>query len=282
VVLFGKYKRRAGSIRVEGQVPGGTWRRSIAVSGATSDNHSALPYLWARHRIRRLADMNLLAANDARIKEVTALGLKYHLLTEYTSFVAVDEVVRKNGKKKRTVRQPLPLPAGVSDSAVGESFGSGGLGIRGTGRGGGGVGYGTIGLGNLNTIGHGGGGGSGAGYGRGSGGRAAAPAIRAGAAMVKGSLGRQPIRRTIQRQINAVRACYERQLQSNPNLAGKVVVKFVIDGTGKVTSAVIAETTLNNPAVEQCLLKVFKRMTFPQPEGGGVVVVNYPFIFKSQ
>jgi Ca-activated chloride channel family protein len=299
VVLFGKYKQGKGAIRIKGKVPGGTWERSIAPGDqSVSPTNSALPYLWARHRIRRLADMNLLAANDARVKEVTKLGLKYHLMTAYTSFVAVDEVVRPSGKKKRTVRQPLPLPSGVSDSAVGAdhhalgalmgnqvgtAYGYGGLGLRGTGQGGGGTGQGTIGLGNLGTIGRGAGGGSGAGYGRGAGRGAgkAVPRVRAGAAIVKGSLSKEPIRRIIRRQVNAFRACYERELQSNPNLAGKVVVKFVIDGTGKVSSASIAESTLNSKPVEQCLLQAIRRLTFPQPPGGEVIVVTYPFTFKS-
>jgi TonB family protein len=105
--------------------------------------------------------------------------------------------------------------------------------------------------------------------------------VRAGAAMVKGSLSKEPIRRIIRRQINAFRGCYERELQSNPNLAGKVVVKFIIDGSGKVTNAAIAESTLNNEKVEQCLLKAIRRLTFPQPPGGEVIVVTYPFTFKT-
>jgi len=54
------------------------------------------------------------------VKEVTALGLKYSLMTPYTSFVAVDQVKRADGQLV-TVKQPLPLPEGVSDLAIGES-----------------------------------------------------------------------------------------------------------------------------------------------------------------
>ena len=57
--------------------------------------------------------------NQDLVKEVTALGLKYSLLTPYTSFVAVDQVKRADGQVV-TVKQPLPLPEGVSDLAVGE------------------------------------------------------------------------------------------------------------------------------------------------------------------
>ena len=57
--------------------------------------------------------------DDATRQAVTGLGLKYELLTAYTSFVAVHEKVRNQGGDAKDVDQPLPLPEGVSDSAVG-------------------------------------------------------------------------------------------------------------------------------------------------------------------
>jgi len=168
---------------------------------------------------------------------------------------------------------------------VGENFGYGGLGLRGTGRGGGGTGEGTIGLGNLNTIGHGGGGGSGSGYGRGAGGlggrRGRAPRIRSGAAMVKGSLSKEVIRRIVHRHINEVKFCYERELAQRPDLAGRVAIKFIISGTGAVQMAAVASSTLGNAKVENCIAQAVRRWTFPQPEGGGIVIVTYPFQLTS-
>ena len=168
---------------------------------------------------------------------------------------------------------------------VGENFGYGGLGLRGTGRGGGGTGEGTIGLGNLNTIGHGGGGGSGSGYGRGAGGlggrRGRAPRIRSGAAMVKGSLSKEVIRRIVHRHINEVKFCYEKQLAQRPDLSGRVSIKFIISGTGAVQMAAVASSTLGNAQVENCIAQAVRRWTFPQPEGGGIVIVTYPFMLTS-
>jgi hypothetical protein len=168
---------------------------------------------------------------------------------------------------------------------VGENFGYGGLGLRGTGRGGGGTGEGTIGLGNLNTIGHGGGGGSGSGYGRGAGGlggrRGGAPQIRSGAAMVKGSLSKEVIRRIVHRHINEVKFCYEKQLSQRPDLAGRVSIKFIIAGTGAVQMAAVESSTLGNAQVENCIAQAVRRWTFPQPEGGGIVIVTYPFQLTS-
>ena len=84
-----------------------------------AQSNSALRYLWARHRITLLSDYNQLRARDGRIKEITDLGLAYNLLTAYTSFVAIDKQARNESGQQATVQQPLPLPQGVSDYAVG-------------------------------------------------------------------------------------------------------------------------------------------------------------------
>jgi Ca-activated chloride channel family protein len=78
-----------------------------------------LRYLWARSRIAELSDYGATDISDDRVKEITSLGLKYNLLTRYTSFIAVREkVVNPNGNAD-DVNQVLPLPVGVSDMAVG-------------------------------------------------------------------------------------------------------------------------------------------------------------------
>lgn len=117
LILYGKYKNAAGKIIVTGRTPSGIYRKEIKVTKSLEDtNNSALRYLWAREKIARLSDYGA-SGEDVRA-EVTKLGLEYHLMTQYTSFVAVDKVIRKTGELV-TVKQPLPLPQGVSDYAVG-------------------------------------------------------------------------------------------------------------------------------------------------------------------
>lgn len=168
---------------------------------------------------------------------------------------------------------------------VGEAYGVGGLGLVGSGRGGGGTGEGTIGLGNLGTIGKGGGGGGLSGYGRGAGGlggrRASAPDVVPGTAEVRGSLDKEIIRRIIRRHINEVKFCYERELVRNAGLVGRVMVQFTIAGTGQVIASMVQSSTLNNGAVEQCIAQAVRRWEFPKPQGGGIVVVTYPFVLKA-
>jgi hypothetical protein len=167
---------------------------------------------------------------------------------------------------------------------VGSNFGFGGLGLRGTGRGGGGTGEGTIGLGNIGTIGHGAGGGTGSGYGSGAGGfhgrSAKVPRIRSGQADVHGSLSKEVIRRVIGRHINEVRFCYEQELNARPDLQGRIAVKFIISPTGAVQTAAVDKSDMGNAKVEQCIAQSVRRWTFPAPEGGGIVVVTYPFVLQ--
>ena len=118
LILFGKYRHAQGTIAVTGNTADGAYKKIILVSSKSADEgNSALQYLWARERIARLDDYGKLGGDVKG--EVTKLGLRYHLMTQYTSFVAVDTVVRDTGEAV-TVKQPLPLPEGVSDLAVGE------------------------------------------------------------------------------------------------------------------------------------------------------------------
>jgi TonB family protein len=189
------------------------------------------------------------------------------------------------GRDTALGNDPMSALGALMGDQIGENFGFGGLGLRGTGRGGGGTGEGTIGLGNLGTIGHGGGGGSGSGYGRGAGGfggrQARVPRIRSGAADVRGSLSKEVIRRVIRRHINEVRFCYEQELNQRPDLEGRVTISFIISPTGAVQSSAVANSTMGNARVESCIAQAVRRWSFPAPEGGGIVVVNYPFMLTA-
>ena len=103
------------------------------------------------------------------------------------------------------------------------------------------------------------------------------PRIRSGAAMVQGSLSKEVIRRIVHRHINEVKFCYERGLASKPDLSGRVAVKFIISGTGAVQTAAVASSTLGDSGVESCIAQATRRWIFPQPQGGGIVIVTYPY-----
>jgi Ca-activated chloride channel family protein len=112
----------AGSIVIEGNTSQGAFRQVLHVADAAAQRHNpALEYLWARRRIATLGDLHEVDPNSDTASEITRLGLTHHLLTKFTSFVAVDTIVRNKEGGLDTVQQPLPLPAGVSASAIGSS-----------------------------------------------------------------------------------------------------------------------------------------------------------------
>ena len=84
----------------------------------------------------------------------------------------------------------------------------------------------------------------------------------------------------IRRHFAEIKFCYEQSLQQKPDLAGKVVVLFIIDASGSVSEANVAEATLEDPNVESCVLSRIRRWKFPEPRGGGVVSVTHPWFFK--
>ena len=162
-------------------------------------------------------------------------------------------------------------------AGMGDAHGVGGLGSRGTGVGGGGNG---LGLGGLGTKGSGHGKG---GYGQLDLGGKGKDTVRVvpGKTTVVGSLSREEIERVIKRHENEILFCYKSELNKDPNLYGKVAVNFTIDGAGAISDAQVAQTTMNNSNVEQCMLSRIRRWKFPEPKGGGVVVVTYPWILRS-
>ncbi len=120
IVVFGKFRGRGGnaSLELSGQAARGEYRASMPLAAAeSSDDAALLPVLWARHRLMRLAD-NTGAGVAAKRSEIVDLGLRYALLTPYTAFVAVDEVVANPAGGAQDVTQPLPLPQGVSQLAL--------------------------------------------------------------------------------------------------------------------------------------------------------------------
>ncbi len=123
VILFGKWKGNPqGTIKITGRSGKEDFVYTFDVSKTIpQQSNQAIKYLWARQKIRMLDDFNNAAGDPELVKQITGLGLKYNLLTNYTSFIAVDSVVRNKSGKQITVKQPLPLPDKVSDYAVGNN-----------------------------------------------------------------------------------------------------------------------------------------------------------------
>jgi len=280
VIVFGKYHGGPkGSINIQGITGELPYKEQIGVASIKPyDCNSALRYLFARHRIALLADYNRLSPNDERIEEVTSLGLTYNLLTAYTSFIAVDSQKRHDGRTT-TVKQPLPLPQGVSDYAVGNgSFAGGTVAFR----------------------------------------KALMPSnegafnapqtpfvkeetleskrdhealkqgfphsfkkqvlVALGEISVSESLSKQEVQGLVEKQIDSINICYVKSSESTSGLTKEAAFTLAVDANGRVTRIQIDKREFNNTAIGNCIIKHFETLRFPPMKGTGTIRITISFI----
>jgi len=95
-----------------------------------------------------------------------------------------------------------------------------------------------------------------------------------------GAVDRSDIDASVKKNLSKIRWCYEKELTKNSSLNGRIAINFIIDEDGSVPVAKIYSSTMNNKNVETCVADQIKKIQFPAPKGGGIVIVNYPFVFK--
>jgi hypothetical protein len=111
-------------IRLRGKVAGHSVVRKIEVEfPGFEPEHDVLATLWARTKIADLMaqDYNGVQQGNPKPnvrKAITQLGLDYRLMTQFTSFVAVEELVITEGGQPRRVEVPVEIPDGVSYEGI--------------------------------------------------------------------------------------------------------------------------------------------------------------------
>ena len=265
VVVFGKWRgQRGGEITLSGISGNGPYRDVIDVGNVKPlKRNSALRYLWARHRIAMLSDYNKLHPRDERVKEVTELGLAYNLLTPYTSFVAVDTEVRNTTGQSTTVKQPLPLPQGVSDYAVGKmKLSEAPASLR------------APFMERKEVAGQS---------------RDEAVAKRKGSTAeemrkvmignmtVSEGLSKEIVLTIAQKHIGEIERC---SLGSEPR--GDLVLELTITPGGNIKTVKIVSGSLKNRNTERCITEAVKRWQFPATQGGKEVTATVSFVFGSK
>jgi Ca-activated chloride channel family protein len=275
VIVFGKWRGiPEGTIRIQGIAGDRPFTKAIDLNTAIpAKTNSALRYLWARHRIAHLSDYIKLKPNDDRVEEVTELGLRYNLLTAYTSFVAVDTRIRRRDGQVVSVKQPLPLPHGVSDLAIGNgsparkaaspaASSAQWLGVK---------------AGTTKEV-------------RGeneSGKREALDSAVAEPARepirlelkritVSKGLSKKAVTRLIKRHIHAFETCFNRAAKGNPHLKGTVVLSLHVTSTGEIDTIKVVKNQLKDEALVQCIAQRLRAMRVPPPKGskGSTVTVT--------
>ena len=124
VVLTGRYSGEGrGVIRLKGKMSGREFVRDIPVDFSSTEQHDVLATLWARTRVDDLMSQDFNGAQQGTMKDdvkqqIVQLGLDYRLMTQFTSFVAVEEMIVTDGGQPRRIDVPVEVPEGVNREAV--------------------------------------------------------------------------------------------------------------------------------------------------------------------
>ncbi|MBF0508817.1 MAG: VWA domain-containing protein [Deltaproteobacteria bacterium] len=278
VMVFGKWRHLPqGKVELSGQAAAGHFEQTIEVGGAKMlKANASLRYLWARHKISLLSDYNKLRVDDKRVKEVTELGLKYNLLTAYTSFVAVDDQVRRQGDQVVEVRQPLPLPEGVSNYAVGGTAKGHGLGVPAPALAP--VGAPKMKKAKAETR------DTAALHPEVTGKESAATArqvtVSVGSIITGPGLSEKAIRAEMEKQIQVVCGCLKTQPINPSGQKSELIVTLSIDPQGGVEKVEIGSNWKKFVSSQQCLIDVMKKMHFIPRPGGQTVQVTITLVFS--
>lgn len=124
VILAGRFTGSGrGTIRLKGKMSGRDFVREIPVDFSNSQQHNVLATLWARTRIDDLMSQDFKGAQQGNMQDevkqaITQLGLDYRLMTQFTSFVAVEEMIVTDGGQPRRIDVPVEVPEGVNRAGV--------------------------------------------------------------------------------------------------------------------------------------------------------------------
>jgi hypothetical protein len=96
-----------------------------------------------------------------------------------------------------------------------------------------------------------------------------------------GTIDREAIRRVLKANERTVRSCYEKQLNKNPDLIGKLVLTWDITDGGRAINVHVASNELGNQDVANCMMDHLKQWKFPDPPANQTVEVSYPWVFAN-
>ncbi len=139
IIVKGRYQHGGrGVMALRGKTGQGPFERKIDVEFPENEpKNEVLASLWARAKIEELMTSDLTGIQrgtpDPAVKEeIIGLGLRYQLMSQFTSFVAVEEKIVTSGGQAKTVSVPVEMPEGVSYEGV---FGNLGMAMAGKGSG---------------------------------------------------------------------------------------------------------------------------------------------------
>jgi Ca-activated chloride channel family protein len=116
LVLTGRYEKAGTSkVKLTGNIMGNPVVSEFDLSlPENNPAHDSLPVLWARSRIRQLENKEVGNISNATKDKITEIGLTYQIVTDYTSFIAVERDIPGDlSKNLRTQPVLLAIPEGM-------------------------------------------------------------------------------------------------------------------------------------------------------------------------
>lgn len=259
IVITGRFEEAgADTVTVSGLVGIESAEYQIDLSlTEDSEPRPAISALWARRKIESLEfDRNL--DEEQRRLQVIDLALEFRLMTQYTSFVAIEEEITADAQDPlRTIGVPVALPDGVSASLLGPQV---------MGQGGESrfedsddecereeeveeeyFGEAVV---SLEIV------------------------------SASGGLSEEDITQTLEDELASFRRCYQRFLDRDDNITGTFVIRVTIGLTGEVSEVTTVEvsdeeTSLDNAIIETCAMRHVQGMSFGEAEATTVVEVRF-------
>lgn len=293
LVIHGRFEGKArGSVTIRAK---GNGQREVieAELDQSSKNQGggSLATLWARSKIEDLERALWSGTNQQAIASITKLGIDYRIVTAYTSFVAVDESTRVDGRSK-TIVQPVETPEGVNRLMAGAA-GASLLGARSAQKGG----YRSFGRGGIAMQGVGSGGGSGSAHGgfgaafKSSRGEAEAPAkpVKRSVSEERKNDDKTPADRDasaprIEVRSPRAQAAIHRELSrlierllSNHAVSGKLRLRFFLSTTGQVLQPKVSDARGIDQKFIDALLIELRQVKLPAGRGGTAAKVDVRF-----
>jgi len=121
ILINGRYtKGGVDTITIRGKLLNQPYQQKVRVYlPEVEANNQAIATIWARQKVRSFMNKMVKRGQTPQlINEIQKLGLKYRLMTQWTSFVAVEEKIVNGNRQIKTIHQAVEMPEAVSYEGV--------------------------------------------------------------------------------------------------------------------------------------------------------------------
>ena len=211
-------------------------------------SNTALPYLWAKQRIALLIDYNVYERTSQRVNEITKLGKRYGVQTPYTAFGVLGNELGKKKVIPAIMYQPLNLAIGgtlVTSSSGMQLARTNEVEVEAA------CNYQDAGAHDEEGL------------------------ISVGSVMTEKVMDNTILdvyKNTVEQQLSSMLACYAEALPKFFHLQGTIQILVIYDEDGNITEISMADSELNIPEIDNCILKAAQSINYPKTMEGMVQI----------